>query len=246
MKKILSISGLSAILLVMFAFGGSLACNFGSSAAPMNSAAAAPTPKPVISAPASTATNTGANAAPAAKSEIQTAVFAGGCFWGIEAVFDHVKGVTEARSGYSGGTKKNPSYDQVSTGDTGHAESVQVMFDPAQVSYKQLLQIFFASHDPTELNFQGPDHGTQYRTNIFYANDEQKKEAEDYIAELNKTKTFSNPIVTLVTPLDKFYDAESYHQNYLKLHPDDPYIVYNDQPKVANLHKQFPDLYVEK
>ncbi len=174
----------------------------------------------------------------------ETAVFAGGCFWGVEAVFEHVKGVTDARSGYAGGTLKNPDYDRVSDGNTGHAESVQVTFDPTKVTYAQLLQIFFSVvHDPTELNYQGPDHGTQYRSAIFYTSDEQKQAATDYIASLTKAKTFPKPIVTEVSALKEFYEAEAYHQDYLKNHPDEPYIVVNDQPKVAALKKQFPDLW---
>jgi peptide-methionine (S)-S-oxide reductase len=177
----------------------------------------------------------------------QTAVFAGGCFWGVEAVFEHVKGVTDARSGYAGGKIKNPTYDKVSDGDTGYAESVQVTFDPEKVSYGQLLQIFFSVvHDPTELNYQGPDHGTQYRSAIFYTNDEQKKLATDYVDSLTKANTFPKPIVTQISQLDTFYEAEAYHQDYLKKNPDEPYIVVNDQPKVAALKKQFPELWIEK
>jgi peptide-methionine (S)-S-oxide reductase len=175
----------------------------------------------------------------------QTAVFAGGCFWGIQAVFQHVKGVVSSTSGYSGGKAATAHYEMVSDGDTGHAESVRVTFDPAQVSYGQLLKVFFSvAHDPTELNRQGPDTGTQYRSAIFYANEEQKRIAQAYIEQLTKAKVFSRPIVTQVVPLDKFYEAEGYHQDYLKNHPDEPYIVYNDIPKVENLRKQFPELYV--
>src|SRR3954464_2266419 len=173
-----------------------------------------------------------------------TAVFAGGCFWGVEAVFDHVKGVKRATSGYAGGTVANPSYEQVSSGDTGHAESVQVVYDPSQVSYGKLLQIFFSVvHDPTQLNRQGPDHGTQYRSAIFYNNAQQQKVAEAYIKQLAAAKTFSRPIVTQVAKLGKFYEAEAYHQDYLAHHPNQLYIVINDQPKVAALKKQFPDIY---
>lgn len=178
--------------------------------------------------------------------DTQTAVFAGGCFWGIEAVFEHVKGVTDARSGYAGGDAKTADYEKVSDGDTGHAESVQVTFDPTKVTYAQLLEIFFSvAHDPTQLNYQGPDRGTQYRSAIFYANNEQKKAATDYITSLTNAKKFDKPIVTEVTQLSKFYEAEAYHQDYLKHHPDQPYIVINDKPKVEALKKQFPDLYVE-
>ena len=174
----------------------------------------------------------------------QTAVFAGGCFWGLEAVFEHVKGVSDVTSGYSGGDAKTADYETVSTGETGHAESVKITFDPSKISYEQLLKIFFAvAHDPTELNRQGPDSGTQYRSVIFYANDEQKQAAQNFINKLTADKTFNRPIVTQTVPLEKFYPAENYHQNYLAQHPDQPYIVANDQPKVENLQKQFPDLY---
>ena len=177
----------------------------------------------------------------------QTAVFAGGCFWGLEAVFEHIKGVSDVTSGYSGGTAKTADYETVSTGKTGHAESVKITFDPAQVSYEQLLKVFFAiAHDPTELNRQTPDVGTQYRSAIFYSNDEQKRLAESYIAELTKEKTFPRPIVTQVVALEAFYKAEDYHQDYLAHHPNQPYIVAYDQPKVENLRKTFPDLYVSK
>jgi peptide-methionine (S)-S-oxide reductase len=173
-----------------------------------------------------------------------TAVFAGGCFWGIEAVFEHVKGVKSAVSGYAGGNTGNPSYEEVSSGDTGHAESVQVIYDPAQVSYGKLLQIFFSvGHDPTQLNRQGPDHGTQYRSAIFYNTPQQERVAESYIKQLTAAKTFSRPIVTQVAKLRAFFRAEEYHQDYLAHHPNQPYIVINDQPKVAALKKQFPDIY---
>ncbi|MGI8493692.1 MAG: peptide-methionine (S)-S-oxide reductase MsrA [Pyrinomonadaceae bacterium] len=177
----------------------------------------------------------------------QTAVFAGGCFWGLEAVFEHVKGVSDVVSGYSGGSKETADYETVSTGETGHAESVKVTFDPAQVSYEQLLKVFFAvAHDPTELNRQGPDTGTQYRSAIFYAGDGQKQLAEKYVAELTKSKAFPRSVVTQIVPLEAFYKAEDYHQDYLDHHPDQPYIVVNDKPKVENLQKKFPDLYVSK
>ncbi|MGC2247425.1 MAG: peptide-methionine (S)-S-oxide reductase MsrA [Terriglobales bacterium] len=180
----------------------------------------------------------------AAKSRRQEAVLAGGCFWGIQAVFQHVKGVTDATSGYSGGSVANPGYEQVSTGETGHAESVKITFDPAQVSYGQLLKVFFSvAHDPTELNRQGPDSGSQYRSVIFYANDEQKHIAESYIAQIEKAKSFPRSIVTQVVPLKVFYKAEDYHQDYATLHPDNPYIAINDAPKVDHLRQQFPDLY---
>ena len=178
---------------------------------------------------------------------LQTAVFAGGCFWGLEAVFEHVKGVTDVTSGYSGGAAKTADYETVSDGESGHTESVKITYDPTQVSYHDLLNVFFAvAHDPTELNRQGPDSGTQYRSAIFYTDDEQKKSAENYISEMTKAKTFSNPIVTQITPLEAFYRAEDYHQNYLTQHPNQPYIVVNDLPKVGNLQKQFPALYISK
>jgi len=152
-----------------------------------------------------------------------TAVFAGGCFWGVDAVFKHVKGVTNVVSGYAGGNAATANYETVSTGTTGHAESVQVTYDPTRVSYVDLLKVFFnIAHDPTELNRQGPDTGTQYRSVVFYANNEQKKIAEDYIAQLDRAKIFDDPIVTQVVPLRAFYPAEAYHQNYLALHPDQP------------------------
>jgi peptide-methionine (S)-S-oxide reductase len=177
----------------------------------------------------------------------QTAVFAGGCFWGVEAVFRHVKGVSSAVSGYAGGAAKTADYDAVSSGTTGHAESVKVTYDPAQVSYGQLLTVFFSvAHDPTQLNRQGPDTGTQYRTAIFTTGDEQKRVAQAYVAQLDKAKVFGRPIVTEIVPLPAFYPAEAYHQNYLALHPTQPYIVFNDLPKVANLKSQFPALYTEK
>jgi peptide-methionine (S)-S-oxide reductase len=173
-----------------------------------------------------------------------TAVFAGGCFWGVEAVFEHVKGVKSAVSGYAGGSVATPSYELVSTGDTGHAESVQVIYDPSQVSYGKLLQVFFSvAHDPTQLNRQGPDHGTQYRSAIFYNTPQQQRVAEAYIKQLAAAKTFSRPIVTQVSKLSAFYLAEAYHQDYLAHHPNQLYIVINDQPKVAALKKQFPAEY---
>jgi len=177
----------------------------------------------------------------------QTAVFAGGCFWGVEAVFEHVKGVSNVTSGYSGGTAKTADYEMVSTGKTGHAEAVKITYDPSQVSYEQLLKVFFAvAHDPTELNRQGPDTGTQYRSAIFYSNEEQKQLAESYIAGLTESKTFKRPIVTQIVALDAYYQAEDYHQNYLVRHPDEAYIVIHDKPKVEQLRRQFPDLYISK
>lgn len=173
-----------------------------------------------------------------------TAVFAGGCFWGVEAVFEHVKGVHKVVAGYSGGSAGTASYEQVSTGNTGHAESVRVQFDPKQVSYGTLLQVFFSvALDPTELNRQGPDSGTQYRSAVFYGNDEQKRIATSYIAQLAAAKAFPAPIVTQVVALKAFYPAEAYHQHYFSEHPDNPYIVINDAPKVAHLQQLFPTLY---
>lgn len=175
-----------------------------------------------------------------------TAVFAGGCFWGVEAVFEHVKGVKSAVSGYAGGDVAAPSYEQVSSGDTGHAETVQVVYDPSQVSYGKLLQVFFSvAHDPTQLNRQGPDHGTQYRSAIFYNTPQQQRMADAYIKQLTAAKTFSRPIVTQVAKLSAFYPAEAYHQDYLVHHPNQLYIVINDQPKVAALKKQFPAEYID-
>jgi peptide-methionine (S)-S-oxide reductase len=174
----------------------------------------------------------------------ETAIVAGGCFWGIQAVFQHVKGVHSATSGYSGGTVKNPDYETVSSGRTGHAESVEIVYDPAKVTYGELLRVFFSvALDPTELNRQGPDEGTQYRSIIFYRTPEQKHIAEAYIAQLDSDKVFPGPIVTQVVPFQAFYPAEAYHQNYATEHPNDPYIEYNDAPKVANLKKEFPELY---
>jgi peptide-methionine (S)-S-oxide reductase len=180
---------------------------------------------------------------PADKSA-QTAVFAGGCFWGVDGVFKHVKGVTKVVSGYAGGSLPNPSYEMVSTGTTGYAESVQVTYDPSKVSYEQLLKVFFlVAHNPTELNRQGPDEGTQYRSAIFYTNEAQERAAHKYIGELERRKAFSEPIVTQVVALGHFYPAEEYHQNFLALHPDNPYIVANDLPKLDHLRSECPDLY---
>jgi peptide-methionine (S)-S-oxide reductase len=177
----------------------------------------------------------------------QTAVFAGGCFWGVEAVFRHVKGVSKAVSGYAGGDAKTADYERVSTGSTGHAESVEVTYDPGQVSYGELLRIFFSvAHDPTQLNRQGPDYGTQYRSAIFFTSDEQKRVAQTYIEQLGQVKAYKSPIVTQVVALPAFYPAEAYHQNYLALHPTQPYIVMHDLPKLAQLKQQFPDRYVAK
>lgn len=174
----------------------------------------------------------------------QTAVLAGGCFWGVDAVFKHVKGVTNVVSGYSGGSRSTAEYETVSTGTTGHAESVQITFDPSQISYAALLRVYFSvATDPTKLNRQGPDEGTQYRGVIFYSTPEQKNIAEAYVQQLNSAKVYSRPIVTQIVPLQAFYPAEGYHQNYLALHPYQPYIVYNDLPKLRALQKEFPELY---
>jgi peptide-methionine (S)-S-oxide reductase len=212
---------------MMFAvLAGAMACQAGSAAA--------------VPAPA-------ADEAKVTASARQTAVVAGGCFWGIQAVFQHVKGVVSATSGYSGGTVKNPDYETVSSGSTGHAESVKIVYDSSKVTYGELLRVFFSvALDPTEVNRQGPDEGTQYRSVIFYSNDDQKRIAQAYIAQLDQAKVFPRPIVTQVVPLQAFYPAEAYHQNYFTLHPDNPYIVYNDAPKVSNLRREFPDLYSGK
>lgn len=220
---------------ILALFITAIGCSIATSSASSNSASAiadiAPTPN---------------GKAPQSK-ELQTAVFAGGCFWGVEAVFEHVKGVTDVRSGYAGGDKGTAEYERVSDGDTGHAESVKVTYDPAKVSYVQLLTVFFSvAHDPTEVNRQGPDVGKQYRSAIFYVNAEQKKTADDYIDAINKSKALAKPVATEVSPLKEFYEAEAYHQDYLKNHPTEPYIVYNDLPKLEALKKKFPDLYAEK
>ena len=180
----------------------------------------------------------------AAKPGKSTVVFAGGCFWGIQAVFQHVKGVTDATSGYSGGSAKNAKYELVSGGDTGHAESVRVTFDPSQVTYGQLLKVFFSvAHDPTELNHQGADEGTQYRSAVFFTTPDEKRVTDAYVAQLDRAKVFADRIVTEVVPLPAFFPAEAYHQSYAAHHPDEPYIMFNDAPKVAHLRQLFPDLY---
>ena len=178
---------------------------------------------------------------------LQTAVLAGGCFWGVQGVFQHTAGVVNAVSGYAGGSRSTADYNIVSTGTTGHAEAVEIKYDPKKISYGRILQIFFSVvHDPTQLNRQGPDTGTQYRSAIFTTNDEQKKVAEAYIAQLNAAKVYRKPIVTKVGSLEGFFAAEAYHQDYLTLHPNQPYIVFNDLPKVENLKKIFAENYVEK
>jgi peptide-methionine (S)-S-oxide reductase len=180
----------------------------------------------------------------AAKSGKSTVVFAGGCFWGVQAVFQHVKGVVDATSGYAGGAADTAKYPLVSTGETGHAESVRVTFDPSQVTFGQLLKVFFSvAHDPTELNHQGADEGTQYRSVVFFTTPDEKRVTEAYVAQLDRAKAFPDRIVTQVVPLPAFYPAEAYHQNYATLHPDEPYIMFNDAPKVTHLHQLFPDLY---
>jgi peptide-methionine (S)-S-oxide reductase len=215
---------MSAMILTVLA--GAVACEAGSGVA---------VPGPVV------------DETKAADRGKQTAVVAGGCFWGIQAVFQHVKGVRSATSGYSGGSVKNPDYEAVSSGQTGHAESVEIVYDPSKITYGELLQVFFSvALDPTELNRQGPDQGTQYRSVIFYGNEEQKHIAEAYIAQLDQAKVFPRAIVTQVVALQKFYPAEEHHQNYAAMHPDDPYIVYNDAPKVANLKRELPEMYTGK
>ena len=178
---------------------------------------------------------------------LQTAVVAGGCFWGVQGVFQHTAGVVNAVSGYAGGSPMTATYEQVSTGSTGHAESVQIKFDPKKISYGKILQIYFSvAHDPTQLNRQGPDSGTQYRSAIFTTSDDQKKVADAYIAQLNAAKVYGSPIVTKVSSLQAFFPAEAYHQDYLTLHPNQPYIAYNDLPKIDNLKKLFAENYIEK
>lgn len=199
------------------------------------SSPAAPLPDPAVDLPLAKASAT------------ETAVFAGGCFWGVEGVFERVKGVTEVVSGYAGGTADTATYRQVSSGRTGHAESVRISYDPAKISYGQLLKVFFAvAHDPTEKNRQGPDVGPQYRSAIFYADAEQKRVAEQYISQMQKARAFKRPVVTEVAPLKAFHEAEAYHQDYMAKHPNQPYIVVNDRPKVEALKRQFPSLYTGK
>ena len=182
-----------------------------------------------------------------AKGTLQTAVFAGGCFWGVEGVFEHVRGVRNVVSGYAGGDKADATYGLVSRGRTRHAEAVQITFDPAEVSYGELLQIFFSvAHDPTQLNRQGPDTGPQYRSAVFYTDDAQKKVTEGYIAQLNQSRVFRRDMVTQINPLKEFYSAETYHQNFLQRNPRHPYIVHHDLPKIRNLERTFPRLYVQE
>jgi peptide-methionine (S)-S-oxide reductase len=191
-----------------------------------------PFPKPTVDAPLA-----------ASKSE-QTAVLAGGCFWGVQAVFEHLKGVRSVTAGYSGGRVNSPGYELVSSGLTGHAESVSIKFDSSQISYGQILMIFFSvAHDPTQLNRQGPDDGTQYRSAVFYSNDEQQRIAAAYVAQLDAANVYPRKIVTEVVPFKAFFRAEDYHQDYLQTHTDQPYIIYNDLPKLEHLKKQFPEMY---
>ena len=195
-------------------------------------------PATVVPLPASDVAATGAS---------DTAVLAGGCFWGVQGVFQHVQGVTSVVSGYSGGKADTAQYDTVSSGETGHAESVRIVFDPKKISYGRLLQIYFSvAHNPTELNRQGPDRGTQYRSTIFPSNAEQARVARSYIDQLNRAKTFGKPLATTVEPLKTFYPAEGYHQDYLTLHPNQPYIAMNDLPKVESLKRLFPAIYLDK
>ena len=220
-------------VIAIVAFGSLLACNSVDSSSGSPAAASDPQPTPTTS------------ASPAAGQK--TAIFAGGCFWGVEAVFEHIKGVKDVKSGYSGGNAKTANYDAVANGQSGHAEAVHVTFDPGQVSYEQLLEVFFkVAHDPTELDRQGPDEGPQYRSAIFYIDETQRKAALAYVEKLGAAGVYKKQIVTQVVPLEKFYDAESYHQDYLPRNLDSPYIIYHDLPKLENLKKQFPALYVKK
>ena len=212
----------------LFVLGAMLACN-------AFTVMAAPIPDPILDAPLATT-----------KGE-KTAVLAGGCFWGVEAVFEHVRGVINVTSGYAGGSAKSARYEKVGRGDTGHAEAVRITYDPSRITYGKLLQIFFAvAHDPTELNRQGPDTGTQYRSAIFYSDEEQKRISEAYIKQLNLAQVFRRPVVTELAVLKAFYQAESYHQDYARRHPNEPYIRINDLPKVEAFRQQFPDLYISR
>jgi peptide-methionine (S)-S-oxide reductase len=216
-----------AALSVLLTYGGGASCNSSSD---------------VVALPDPAADNPLA----AAKGR-ETVVVAGGCFWGIQAVFERLKGVLGATSGYSGGAANTATYEKVCSGRTGHAEAVEVVFDPSQISYGQILKVFFSvAHDPTQLNRQGPDHGTQYRSAIFYTSEDQKRISEAYVKQLDSAKVFGQPIVTQIVPLDAFYPAEDYHQGYMDLHPENMYIVINDYPKVENLRKHYPSLFVEK
>lgn len=198
-------------------------------------ATSGPVPAPAVDLPRATSPST------------QTIVVSGGCFWGIQAVYQHVRGVTRATSGYAGGSARTAHYEMVGTGSTGHAESVQIAYDPSVTTYGQLLRVFFSvAHDPTELNRQGPDDGTQYRSAIWVSSEDEARVARAYIAQLDAAKVFPGKIVTEVSPLKGFYAAEDYHQDYARLHPSDLYIMINDAPKVTNLKREFPDLYIER
>lgn len=213
--------------MAILSLAGAVACNASSAAVSL--------PDPAVDAPRAKTSGT------------ETIVLAGGCFWGVQAVYQHVKGVTSAVSGYSGGTAESADYETVSSGSTRHAESVKVTYDPSQISLGQLLKIFFSvAHNPTELNRQGPDDGAQYRSVVFYAGEEQKRISQAYIEQLNRAKVFPQTIVTAVEPLKAFYPAEAYHQDYATLHPNQPYIAINDLPKVDHLRQMFPALYREK
>jgi peptide-methionine (S)-S-oxide reductase len=215
-------------------FGVVVGCAIAAAVACGPARAAVPFPDPAVDDPLASVSGQSA------------AVVAGGCFWGIEAVFEHLKGVTDAVSGYSGGPAASAKYEMVGTGRTGHAESVKVTYDPSRISYGQLLKVFFAvAHNPTELNRQGPDTGPQYRSAVFYASSRQQEIAQRYISQLGEARAFSRPIVTEVVPLQAFYPAEPYHQDYAFHHPDAPYIVINDRPKVYALKREYPALYVE-
>jgi peptide-methionine (S)-S-oxide reductase len=220
--RILSFAAIAAALVIFAALGSR-------AKSPRNNAEF---PRPAVDQPAATAKGK------------ETAVLSGGCFWGVQAVYEHTKGVISATSGYSGGEADTASYEIVGSGKTEHAESVKIVYDPSQITYGQLLMIFFSvAHNPTELNKQGPDWGTQYRSSIFYASPEQEKIADAYIRQMNEAKVYSTKIMTVVVPLKGFYPAEGYHQDYLKHHPNDPYIVINDAPKIQNLKREFPQLY---
>jgi peptide-methionine (S)-S-oxide reductase len=234
LTKSLSLIGVVAAFACALVFATSATSGSGAAARSAARAAKAPIPSPSVDEPI------------ASKSGSETMVVAGGCFWGVQAVFKSVRGVMSATSGYAGGSKQSADYETVSTGRTGHAESVRVVFDPARVSYGQLLKIFFSvAHDPTQLNQQGPDVGTQYRSAIFYADAMQQKIAKAYVEQLDAAKVFHGKIVTEIAPLSKFYEAEAYHQDYFFNHPMQPYIVFNDKPKVEALKQQFPDLFIE-
>lgn len=227
MKQLLTI-------VALFFFGGMLSCGSVNS----SSVATSPSDDLVLGVPEPVATD---------PARLKTAFFAGGCFWGVEAVFEWTRGVADARSGYSGGTKETANYDLVSAGKTKHAETVEVRFDPDVVSYEQLLDIFFkVIHDPTELNRQGPDVGAHYRSAIFYVDDEQKTAAAAYIEKLAAERYYKKPIVTQLVPLEKFFPAEDYHQDFLRRNPNDPYIVYHDIPKLEKLKKEYPKLWAGK